>query len=89
MQPSAIFLLPLPNQSRHHRPSNTLPQLLLRHRDGQISLIVGDAALQAAMKADALLVTGDIDGQGVWKRILAAVEDLLLEDCSLTGQIRF
>ena len=41
------------------------------------------------MKADALLVTGDIDGQGVWKRVLAAVEDLLLEDCSLTGQIRF
>jgi hypothetical protein len=32
------------------------------------------------MKADALLEAGDMDGQAVWKRILAAVEELLLEE---------
>jgi hypothetical protein len=39
-----------------------------------------DAPIQAAMKADALLEAGDMDGQAVWKRILAAVEELLLEE---------
>jgi hypothetical protein len=39
-----------------------------------------DAPIQAAMKADALLEAGDIDGQADWKRILAAVEELLLKD---------
>jgi hypothetical protein len=38
-----------------------------------------DAPLQAAMKADMLLEAGDLDGQAIWKRILAAVEELLLE----------
>ena len=28
------------------------------------------------MKADAMLYAGDVDGQAVWKRILAAVDDL-------------
>jgi hypothetical protein len=37
-----------------------------------------DAAVQASMKADALLAAGDIDGQAVWKRILAAVDELLM-----------
>ena len=37
-----------------------------------------DAPIQAAMKADALLEAGDIDGQAVWNRILAAVDELLL-----------
>ena len=32
------------------------------------------------MKADALLEAGDINGQATWKRILAAVEELLLEE---------
>jgi hypothetical protein len=31
------------------------------------------------MKADALLEAGDVDGQAVWKRILGAVEEFLLE----------
>jgi hypothetical protein len=39
-----------------------------------------DAPIQAAMKADALLEAGDIDGQAVWKRILAALDELLLGD---------
>ncbi len=36
-----------------------------------------EAPVQAAMRADALLAEGDIDGQAIWKRILNAVEELL------------
>ena len=39
-----------------------------------------DAPIQAAMKADALLEAGDIDGVAAWKRILAAVDELLAKD---------
>ncbi len=35
-----------------------------------------DAPIQAAMRADELLETGDLDGCAVWKRILRAVEEL-------------
>ena len=35
-----------------------------------------DAALQAAQRADALLAKGDLEGQAVWLRVLAAVKDL-------------
>ena len=28
------------------------------------------------MRADAMLNAGDLDGQAVWKRVLAAVEEL-------------
>ena len=35
-----------------------------------------DAALEAAKRADELLEAGDVDGCTVWKRIVAAVEDL-------------
>ena len=35
-----------------------------------------DAPIHAAMRADELLDAGDMDGQAVWKRILAAVEEL-------------
>ncbi len=35
-----------------------------------------DAPIQAAMRADAMLEKGDLDGYAVWKRILRAVEDL-------------
>jgi hypothetical protein len=36
-----------------------------------------DAPIHAAMRADELLDAGDIDGQAVWKQILAAVDELL------------
>ncbi len=36
----------------------------------------GDAPVTAAMRADAMLEKGDLDGYGVWKRILRAVEEL-------------
>ncbi len=34
-----------------------------------------DAPIQAAMRADAMLEKGDLDGYGVWRRILRAVGD--------------
>ncbi len=35
-----------------------------------------DAPIHAAMRADAMLETGDLDGLATWKRILKAVEEL-------------
>ena len=35
-----------------------------------------DAPIHAAMRADAMLDKGDLDGCDVWKRILRAVEEL-------------
>ncbi len=35
-----------------------------------------DAAVDAAMRADAMLEAGDLDGLATWKRILRAVEEL-------------
>ncbi len=35
-----------------------------------------DAPIHAAMRADAMLDKGDMDGCAVWKRILRAVEEL-------------
>ncbi len=35
-----------------------------------------DAPIHAAMRADALLEAGDLDGLATWKRILRAVEEL-------------
>jgi hypothetical protein len=35
-----------------------------------------DAAIRAAERADKLLEDGDIDGALVWRRILAAIEEL-------------
>ncbi len=43
---------------------------LLVKRHGQ------DAPIEAALRADALLDKGDLDGYAVWKRILRAVEEL-------------
>ncbi len=36
-----------------------------------------DAPIQVAMRADAMLDKGDLDGVAVWKRILRAVEELV------------
>ena len=43
---------------------------LLVKRHGQ------DAPIEAAMRADAMLEKGDLDGCDLWKRILRAVEEL-------------
>ncbi len=45
-------------------------QLLVeRHGDG--------APIEAAMKADAMLEKGDIDGQAAWLRVVKAAEEFL------------
>ncbi len=36
-----------------------------------------DAPIHAAMRADAMLEAGDLDGYAVWRRIQRAVEELL------------
>ena len=35
-----------------------------------------DAALEAAQRADAMLEKGSVDGQRVWKRVLAALKEI-------------
>ena len=35
-----------------------------------------DAAIEAAMRADAMLAKGDIEGLAAWKRIVWAVEEI-------------
>ncbi len=47
---------------------------LLVKRHGQ------DAPIHAAMRADAMLDKGDLDGYAVWKRILRAVGELLSKE---------
>jgi len=39
-----------------------------------------DADLEAAQRADAMLEKGAIDGQRVWKRVLAAVKEIQREE---------
>ena len=41
-----------------------------------------DAPIQAAMRADAMLDKGDLDGYAVWKRIVKAVGELLSKERS-------
>ena len=35
-----------------------------------------DAPIHAAMRADAMLEKGDLDGLAVWKRVLRAIEEM-------------
>ena len=39
-----------------------------------------DAPIEAAMRADAMLDKGDLDGCAVWRRIVKAVEELLSKE---------
>ncbi len=55
-------------------------QLLIKHHDQ-------DAPIHAAMRADAMLETGDLGGYAVWKRILKAVEELQCADLALDGEL--
>jgi hypothetical protein len=41
-----------------------------------------DAVIQAAMRADALLEAGDLDGQKVWLRVIEAIKALLSASAS-------
>ena len=40
----------------------------------------GEAPIHAAMRADELLARGDLDGQGIWKLILKAIDELLANE---------
>ncbi len=46
-----------------------------------------DAPIEAAMRADAMLEAGDMDGYAAWKRILRAVEELQREIATAGDQI--
>ena len=48
-----------------------------------------EAPIHAAMRADAMLDRGDLDGQAVWLRILAAVKELLDTRCPRTSRRGF
>ena len=39
-----------------------------------------DAPIHAAMRADAMLEKGDMDGYAVWQRVMRAVEELQRTD---------
>ncbi len=52
----------------HGRVRSSLNVLIREHGE--------DAALDAAMRADAMLEKGDLEGQAVWKRIVRAVEEI-------------
>ncbi len=39
-----------------------------------------DAPILAAMRADELMETGDMDGRAVWLRVLESIEELLSEE---------
>jgi hypothetical protein len=39
-----------------------------------------DAPIEAAMRADAMLEKGDLDGYATWRRILRAVKELQRAD---------
>jgi hypothetical protein len=44
---------------------------------GQMRKLYGaDAAIHAAMRADKLMDQGDIDGFNMWKRVVAALDEL-------------
>jgi len=48
----------------------------LPHRSDHGSRYGDDAAIEAAMRADAFLVRGNLDGGRVWMRIMQTIKDL-------------
>ena len=58
-------------------PQHTISDLdLWRAANLMIERHGDDTALVAAQRADELLAAGDIEGQLVWKRIIAAINEL-------------
>ena len=58
------------NRRNRHRQIGRVPRTLTIKEHGE------RADLYAAMRADELLEAGDMDGRGVWLRVLKAVEEL-------------
>ena len=54
----------------------TLDLGIYRSAQVLVKILDQDALIQAAMRADAMLDKGDLDGYAAWKRILRAVEEL-------------
>ena len=54
--------------------------LLKRHAE--------DASIESAMRADAMLEAGDLDGYAVWKRILRAVRELQRKKSALGERVQ-
>ncbi len=44
-----------------------------------------EAPVHAAMRADAMLEKGDLDGEAVWERIIRAIEELTSTDAPPAG----
>ena len=44
-----------------------------------------DAGIRAAMRVDALLAEGDLDGHQIWKRVLAAITEI--RSCNVPGEL--
>jgi hypothetical protein len=47
-----------------------------RAANQMLKLYGADAPVKAALRSEALLDLGDIDGCGVWKRVVAAINEL-------------
>ncbi len=45
-----------------------------------------EAAIHAVMRADELLDAGDLDGCGLWKRIIRAIEELQDQELPSNGE---
>ncbi len=69
---------------REHAPGNSTPMTsnldIYRSANELIEQHGEDAPLHAAMRADELMETGDMDGRAVWLRIVKAVEELLANE---------
>ena len=68
--------LPLGPRSRLGKPAMIHGPDIFRAAELVIDRHGDDAATRAAQRADELLEDGDVDGAAVWRRILAAVEEL-------------
>ena len=55
-----------------------------RTAHAMIEQFTDDAAVRAAMRVDALLAEGDLEGHQVWKRVLAAIIEM--RSCALPGE---
>ena len=67
-----------PGQAARQRPGESMTSDLDIYRSAQalVKQHGADAPIHAAMRADAMLEKGDLEGCAVWKRILRALEEL-------------
>ena len=68
-RPIVVTLCMLPSSESSSGLSSTIPTPI----DSQ------EAPIRAAERADELLEAGNIDGVGIWRAVLAAIEELQLD----------